>query len=365
VKRLGVLVVAGVLLAAAGCGDDDAADSSSPTTAAPAAGSDSGSATSTSEQRPESSAVTSADELKIAYFVAGEATSYLALSIETAQATAEEAGASLDVIPANFDPQAQLNQIETAMASGDYNAFLVMALDPSLLCDVLTEQAPAQGIMVSLVNQPICDNAQNEGEAVWAPGTVNTVVTQSRSTYFDWVGQVAEEHADGAEVAALLGVSNLTPINVSFIDALEDAQANDENFNVVSIVNTDYSAAQGAAAAETLMQANPDLSVIMSGYSPMTRAVVDAVNAAGKADQIQVYDLGGDEWALGAVTAGDIAGTVYLDPISEARLAVQGLIDIANNDDTPKYIDLSRAEDLPDSSAIVTPDNVDAFVAQY
>lgn len=353
-RKLFAASVAIALVGMAACSSDDSGSkgTTAPTTA-PA------SANSTTETSAP------AAPLRVAFFSAGEATSYLALANDTAQKVADENGVSLEIILANFDAQAQFNQIETAITSGDYDAFLVQALDPALVCDILTKDAPEAGIVVGIVNQPICDNSQKSGDEVVAPGTVNAVVTQSRQTYFDWVAQVVKENPDGAEVAAVLGPSNLTPIAVSFLDALKDASDNDPNFKVVAEVNTDYSAAQAAAAAEDLIQAHPNLTVIMSGYSPMSKAIVDVVKAAGKEGQIKIYDLGGDTWAIGAVKSGEIAGTIFLSPISETTLALQGLIDAARGNDYTKYVDLSRDPDLPGGSAVVTPDNVDGFTPEY
>ena len=63
--------------------------------------------------------------LKIAMFMPAVNTSYLQANIKGAQDEAAKVGATISVFDAKFDPMNQLNQMQNAIQTKQYNAFLV------------------------------------------------------------------------------------------------------------------------------------------------------------------------------------------------------------------------------------------------
>ena len=298
------------------------------------------------------------EDLRIAYFSAGSSNQYLQAAIDEAKTFAEETGVQLDVFDGEFDAQTQFDQMQTALTSGRYNAFAVEPNDGNLVCNLLTKDAPAAGVMVSVFNLPICGRATNLGEETWEPGTVNYVGGQTLDVYEAWVEQVKQAHPEGAKIALISG-PDLNANSICFFQAAEAFA--DGPWEVVAQQTTDYTTAQAFQAAQTIMQANPDLDILMSNFSGMTRGVVQAT--AGT--DVAVYDFGGDQWALDNVAGGALASTIMMLPRLETRYALQGIVDIVNGEETPTFVNLAELPELPGGTPFVYPDTVADYTAEY
>lgn len=297
-------------------------------------------------------------DLKIAYFSAGTSNSYLQASIKEAKKVAGELDADLDVFDGQFDAQNQFDQMQQALTSGKYNAFLVEPNDGNLVCDLLTQEAPEKGVLVSVFNLPICGRDTKLGKQTHEPGTVTYVGGQTLDVYRSWIKSVTKAHPDGAKVGLISG-PDLNANTLSFFEAAKGFKE-DEGFTVAAKQTTDYTTPKAFEAARTMLQANPDLDVIMSNFSGMTRGVVEATG--GK--KVEVFDFGGDEWALGNVKDGSLTGTVMMLPRQETREAIEAVADYVEGKHVPPFIDLTESAELP-GTPFVTARNVGEFTAQY
>lgn len=302
--------------------------------------------------------VDAVEELKVAYFSAGSSNQYLQAAIDEAQTYAEDMGFQLDVFDGEFDAQTQFDQMQTALTSGKYNAFAVEPNDGNLVCNLLTKDAPAAGVMVAVFNLPICGRATNLGDETWEPGTVNYVGGQTLDVYEAWVDQVKEAYPDGAKIALVSG-PDLNANSIAFFQAAEAFA--DGPWEVVAQQTTDYTTAQAFQAAQTIMQANPELDIIMSNFSGMTRGVVQATTGT----DVDVFDFGGDQWALDNVASGELSSTIMMLPRQETKYALQGIVDLVNGKETPVFVNLAELDILPGGSPFVYPDNVAEYTAEY
>jgi len=302
--------------------------------------------------------VDAVEDLKVAYFSAGSSNQYLQAAIDEAQTYAADMGFQLDVFDGEFDAQTQFDQMQTALTSGKYNAFAVEPNDGNLVCNLLTEDAPAAGVMVAVFNLPICGRATNLGDETWEPGTVNYVGGQTLDVYEAWVEQVKEAYPDGAKIALVSG-PDLNANSIAFFQAAEAFA--DGPWEVVAQQTTDYTTAQAFQAAQTIMQANPELDIIMSNFSGMTRGVVQATTGT----DVDVFDFGGDQWALDNVESGELSSTIIMLPRQETKYALQGIVDIVNGEETPVFVNLTELDILPGGSPFVYPENVADYTAEY
>ena len=297
-------------------------------------------------------------DLKIAYFSAGSSNSYLQAAIDEANTVADELGADLDVFDGEFNAQTQYDQMQQALTSGKYNAFVVEPNDGNLVCDILTTEAPEKDVLVSVFNLPICGRATSLGEETYQPGTITYVGGQTLDVYQDWVQDVIDSHPDGAKIGLVSGPD----LNANTICFFEAAQAFEdaEGFEVVAQQTTDYTTPKAFDAAQTIVQANPDIDIIMSNFSGMTRGVGEAVG--GK--DVEIYDFGGDEWALSQLESGGLESSVMMLPRQETREAIEAVADYVSGEDVPVFINLAESDSLP-GTPFATPDNVDQFSAEY
>lgn len=302
--------------------------------------------------------VSEASDLKIAYFSAGTSNSYLQASIDEAKKVADEIGADLDVFDGEFNAQTQYNQMQQALTSGKYNAFAVEPNDGNLVCDILTKDAPDKDVLVSVFNLPICGRATNVGDETHEPGTITYVGGQTLDVYQNWVQSVIEANPDGAKIGLISG-PDLNANTIAFFQAAK-AFEDEEGFEVVAQQTTDYTTPKAFNAAQTMLQANPGLDVIMSNFSGMTRGVVEAA----RGEDVQIFDFGGDKWAIGEVEKGNLTSTVMMLPRLETREAIEALADYVEGEEVPKFVNLTESDDLP-GTPFVTKDNVDEFTAEY
>ncbi len=271
-------------------------------------------------------------------------------------------GATLDVFDGQFDSRTQFNQMQTALTSEKYNAFAVEPNDGNLVCNMLTKQAPAQGIMVTIFNEPICGRATNSGDALYQPGTVTYVGGQTLDSYLEWVKQIVADNPNGGTVAVVTG-PDLNANTLVMREAEKTLKANPK-FKVVAEQTTDYTTPKAFSAAQTILQSNPDLNLIMSNYSGMSQGVVQAVNGAGRKGQVRIYDFGGDSWAVNAVKSGDLRQTVMMLPRQETIQALQALADKVQGKTVPQFIDLTKSTTLP-GTPFVSASNATSFNPEY
>ncbi len=308
--------------------------------------------------QPEAT-VDAVKDLKVAYFSAGSSNQYLQAGIAEAKKYAKEEGFTLDVFDGEFDAQTQFDQMQTALTSGRYNAFAVEPNDGNLVCNLLTKEAPKAGVMVSVFNLPICGRATNIGEETWQPGTVNYVGGQTLDVYEQWVEQVKGAYPNGAKIALLSG-PDLNANTLCFFQAAK-AFEDDDKYQLVAKQTTDYTTPEAFQAAQTILQSNPDLNVLMSNFSGMTRGVVQATTGS----DVDVFDFGGDTWALKNVADGELASTVMMLPRAETRYALQGLVDTVKGQESPTFVNLADVDTLPGGTPFVDPANVASYTAEY
>jgi ribose transport system substrate-binding protein len=298
--------------------------------------------------------IASPKDLKIASFHGGSNNTYLQANIQAAKDTAAKYGASIHIFDANFDVTQQANQLQTAL-NGDYNAWIVGALDPNQICGVV-KQAIAKGIVVVVENQGLC------GDQTWTSGTLSFVGGQTRDVY-DAFYQYAFSKVQSGNVAIIAG----PPLNYNTLNmegALGSAQPQFPNIKVVANQQLDYTTETAFKAAQDIIQANPNLTAFLSNYSGMTQGIVQAIKAANKSGKIKVYDIGGNEWAVQAVKNGDIEMTLPLLPYEELKLSVQALVDYTNGKTVDHYYNLTKELTFP-GAPFVTSANADAFKPEY
>ncbi|WP_165820761.1 sugar ABC transporter substrate-binding protein [Pueribacillus theae] len=305
-------------------------------------------------KEPESKTETNTPK-KIAFFSAGASNNYLQTGIEHAKKTAKDLGMEIDIFDGRFDPLAQLNQVQNALAAKKYDGFVIEAVDGNQLCKIATEEAPAQGIAVSAINIELCGETDNAAE-----GTLTFVGGQGINVYQDILKKIFSDNPEGGKIAAIGGPATGTPY-LNFKAALEIEMPKNPNWELIGLHSTDYTANQAFQVAQNILQANPDLDVIFSNYSGMTSGVVEA-KAAARQDDVKIYDFGGDTWAFESVENGDIEQTTIMLPKEEIEYGIKVLNDYFNGKEVPNFIDLTKEEILP-GTPHVTLDNIEEFRA--
>lgn len=93
--------------------------------------------------------------LSIAFLSMATNNQYLQSGIKAAQDAAAEFGATVEVFDGGWSAATQYNQLQNILSSGKYNAILAEMNDGRQTCTILSEDAPAQGVLVTVANNPL------------------------------------------------------------------------------------------------------------------------------------------------------------------------------------------------------------------
>jgi ABC-type sugar transport system substrate-binding protein len=138
---------------------------------------------------------------------------------------------------------------------------------------------------------------------------------------------------------------------------VKEAEEANPGFHVVSTVNTDYSSQQGYQKTQALLQAHPEIDVIICTQSNITQGAARAIQQAGKTGSVYVADYGGDKEVVALMKKGEVALTGPTYPVSEAKIVIQTLQDVLDGKKVP------RLQSVP--FKVVTADDVDSYTPEY
>lgn len=304
------------------------------------------------------------DPLKIALFVEVANNSAVQSTIEGAKKQAKKLGAQIDVFDANLDPAKQANQMQNALLR-DYNAWVVVPVDGQLVCDVVTKQAPQKGILVATPTGAVCGRSANEGEKLWAPGTLDYIGGNETPDAFKAVMEQAIKDNPGPQKVGILTGPSLHPITISMDKAIKEVTREHPEFKVVSKLRTDYSPPDAQQKTQTMIQAHPDLDILVGAYTNMSKGAVPALKAAGLNEKVKVYENGGTVWSVNALKRGDIQATTGFYRRTAAETAVQTIADARKGKKVPHVILNDGHKLIPgqkkDQVGIVTKNNVGSY----
>ena len=171
----------GLAAAIAGCGSSSS--SSSPSGGSP--GTSSSASAGSSGTVPVSVGTSTIQlpkgHLNVCVFMNSQTNQWQEDVASAATAAAKEHGASVTVYNGNFDVSQQRNQLQNAATNHSCNAAFVVAVDGAGECTILSKTLPAAGVLVGVGATQICNRANEAGNAMWQPGTLNFVGGDGRS----------------------------------------------------------------------------------------------------------------------------------------------------------------------------------------
>ena len=278
-----------------------------------------------------------------------------------------ELGGEVTFFDAGFDPAAQLSQLENAMVSGDFNTWIITPLDGNLVCALLTEDAPAAGILVATTILPACGRDLNPaGDELWSPGTLTMVGGENTVNYkIGWLREIYERLPQDARVAVLTG-PELIGNTVTYEDALVQIEPSRPDVEILVTARTDFTTPDALAKMENILQANSDLDAVVSLYSDITRGVIQAIDEADR-EGIQVYDLGASTYSVEQIRTGAMELTAPYDPVGQAVLVVDAVFDAFAGEAVDRFIDSfpSTTGGTVDEPFFIDSTNVDEYEPQY
>lgn len=302
-----------------------------------------------------------ADErIEIALLAFAVANTYVAPMLEQAQQVADANNVELTIFDANNDPNAQLAQLQDAIASGQYDGIITQPIyGPGLVEGV--EQAIAAGIKVVNVDQILGDDF-----------TTNAVQVAGMSA------NVSQRPADmgmklGEQTVEACASKNLDPCNIAYLynikaSALDaamrdawDAAVAGSPVQVIAEGESFFNPANALSVVQDILTAHPDLHAIVGADQSM-QGSDQALSAAGKLDQVLLVGFGGSEQSLAAVAEGRWFSSVMMVPASSGKLAMEAMIEAVRNGNDLGVVD--PFDGLP-NDWIITRDTASQFTAEW
>ena len=258
------------------------------------------------------------DNLKIAYITMDLSSPYFALMIDGMNEKAEELGVDLSVHDGKSQVQPQIDIMDTLITQ-KVNVIILSANDAQALKPSI-DKARDAGIKV------VTANLEPETE-------VDAHVSLVEYDYGLMGGEIAgewiKENLDNAPAVAILGNFQLPAVLKRF-EGLKDGILKHAPDAKVVAEQEGADRETGMKAVETILQANPNLQVVVSTTDDGALGAYEALVAAGKTgDDICVVGLDAVEEAIQKIKDNTIyRGTVDIQPFESGKLIIETAIKV-------------------------------------
>lgn len=139
------------------------------------------------------------------------------------------------------------------------------------------------------------------------------------------------------KVAVLLGTPGVHANDR--LKGFEDALAG-SGWQIVVTQQADWVRDKGQSVAETILQANPDITLIYGQNDEMALGAYQAVSDRGMTDQVKVVGLDGVKAALDSIKAGELTATMNVVPKQMGCQLIKDIISVAGGGTVPQIHDI-------------------------
>ncbi|WBB58323.1 sugar ABC transporter substrate-binding protein [Streptomyces sp. WMMC500] len=271
----------------------------------------------------------------VAFFGFAKANSFTAATFEGVEKQARKEGTEAEFFDAEFDAQTQVQQIQDAVTSQRFDVFVVQAVDGGAVVPAV-RAALREDIAVVVEFTPVgtaYDTAAPQVDG--AISLVDVPVENGRRLGELGAGACADRGADTCQVAYLEGLKTL-PLDNARTDAVVDALEAESGVEVVARVEGGYTRESGRTAMQDIMQAHPDVDVVIGS----SQAVLGAEAAADGKD-IAYVGNGASRQAVAAVEEGRWYGIPYLPVTTSGAKAAELGLAHARGEDVPASTDMA------------------------
>jgi ribose transport system substrate-binding protein len=155
------------------------------------------------------------------------------------------------------------------------------------------------------------------------------------------------------EILGLVGDNNTWNRSNGFHSVVDEFP----DLHMLAQQSADFDRNKAMDVMETIMQANPDIDAVFCGNDAMAMGAYQAVRAAGKANDIQVFGFDGARDAILGIADGKIQATVMQFPVLMSRTSAE----LAH-----RYIQGERdfSSKTPVEVILITPENVEQYLPE-
>ncbi|MCU1477556.1 MAG: hypothetical protein JWQ64_2249 [Subtercola sp.] len=289
--------------------------------------------------------------VNIAFLGYAAANGYSKSSFEAAQAAAEKMGGTVTFFDGKFDGATQLAQARDAIASGKYQALEIMPNNSEQMAPVVKD-ALAKGIKVAAIDYAIGADPTDVTKAGVDGITVQIADNMAEGGQVQ--GQKAADLCKGIDPCKAMIVigSKSSEFDVIKLNEIKKVLAANPNIQIVNESALAFDEAKVQQATADVLQANPDLNLIITTGDQNCFGAERAADAAGKQFTATTKAGGGDIACLGwgasiegvqEILAGKWPSSIALVPGTFGAKAAETLIDAVRDPSTPQLITTQTA----------------------
>ncbi|MCS5498331.1 sugar ABC transporter substrate-binding protein [Cnuibacter physcomitrellae] len=304
--------------------------------------------------------------LRLGIIFNGQSNEWQKLVATTIKEQAEARGWTATIVDSNFDTATRLNQLQQIATTRSYDAVIVVPIDDTE-CDSLTTTLPEAGVLVSVLSAPTCGRNAESGDEMWSPGTLNFVGGDTSADYYRaWFDAIAAANPGEQKVAVLIG-PELSPFTLVQKQVAEEFASEHPEWGQLDFIYTDYTTPTGYQNTLNYLTANPDLSVLISVYTPdLTRGAVQAIDAAGMTGDVAVADIGASKYTVDQIKAGTVQLSIGFFPLEDAASSLQSIVDAQSGAAPSRFISvIPESAGSIDDPFVVDAETVDSFTPEY
>jgi len=303
-------------------------------------------------------------KVRIALFVPVSGNTYEEARQKGAKDAAAKLNAEVTAFAGDYDSLKQINQIQDAIASKNFDALLIHPIDSNAVVPIVQDALKA-GLVVVGADSPIGPNPDSLDP--YPPGVVAFIGRTGKATG-EWLGQAvikACEGKDPCQVAYLIGMQNLTIDQVRYKN-LEDTVKPYPNIKMVSFQEALYRKDKGYQVMQNVFQANPKINVVATSGDQMILGALQAAQEAGLKD-IAFIGNGASKEGCDALKAGQIYATIADIPYTQGQLLVETAVKAVRGDKSfATSVDLNKVSPpLPKEGPVISKDSLAQFECQW
>ncbi|HET6509090.1 MAG TPA: sugar ABC transporter substrate-binding protein [Baekduia sp.] len=242
-------------------------------------------------------------KVRIAYFVAAAANPFWAKTTAALQEVAKARNATVKVFDGGFDPAKQQSQMQDALTSGRYDAFVVVPVANTNLIPIAA-QAKAKKVPVVVTGDfplgPRFDTVEPQ-----VPGVVGVAMTPPQSITDAVVEGVLQacKGIDPCEIAQISGGFKL-PVEANIYKSLQAGVAKIPGGKIVAREEGGYLVDPARTAMQNILTAHPAVDVVMTTSDAMAAGAETAIKQGGKLGKIKLNGDAGSQEGVAAVRDG-------------------------------------------------------------
>lgn len=250
---------------------------------------------------------------EIAIITVDPSNPYWAAEVRQAEELAEEMGYTTSTGAHGNDPDEQTQLMETAI-NNDVAGIL---LDPAGADEsvAVVEQAVEADIPVSLVNAEISEEGLAEAQIVSNNAQGATLGAEAWAEAMGYEGTYVELFGEPSDNNAQVRS-----------DGYEGVLSQYPDLELVGEEVANWDRQEGQAAMEQLLSRHPDIDGVVSGNDEMALGAINALEEAGRLDEVEVLGFDGSNDAAEAVADGQMTATV-LQPITDGTTQAMEVLD--------------------------------------